>query len=67
VKRLKVDNAHGDVSGLEDEVFVLRQLSHPNIVSFVDMVEARRYKYIIMEYCEGGDLRGLINQAIKTK
>jgi serine/threonine protein kinase len=52
---------------LDDEVFVLGQLSHPNIVSFVELIEARHHKYIVMEYCEGGDLRSLISMAVKSK
>ena len=40
------------------EVNILRDLNHPNIVRFYDrLVDKRNQKiYIIMEYCEGGDL-----------
>jgi serine/threonine protein kinase len=63
VKRLKVGPHQPSAPNLVDEVFVLGQLCHPNIVSFVDLIEARQHKFIVMEYCEGGDLRNMISKA----
>ncbi|KAJ3097232.1 G2-specific serine/threonine protein kinase [Physocladia obscura] len=52
---------------LVSEVNILRELRHPNIVRyyerFVDRQECRIY--IIMEWCEGGDLAGIIKQCKK--
>ncbi|KAJ3398448.1 hypothetical protein HDU80_008901, partial [Chytriomyces hyalinus] len=49
------------------EVNILRELRHPNIVRyyerFVDRPGSRIY--IIMEWCEGGDLAGIIKQCKK--
>ena len=46
------------------EVNILRDLHHPNIVRFYDRcVDKRNLKlYIVMEYCEGGDLQNLIKR-----
>jgi NIMA (never in mitosis gene a)-related kinase len=43
---------------LVTEVNILRELRHPNIVKYYDRIlDKRRTKiYIVMEYCEGGDL-----------
>lgn len=42
------------------EVTVLSQLKHSNIVSFVDSFEALGYLYIVMDFCDGGDLHQMI-------
>jgi len=38
------------------EAEVLRQLSHPNIVAYIDALSTRAKLYLIMQYCDGGDL-----------
>lgn len=38
------------------ECTVLQQLNHPNIVRYVEQFENRSNLYIVMEYCDGGDL-----------
>jgi NIMA (never in mitosis gene a)-related kinase len=44
---------------LVSEVNILRELSHPNIVKYYDRIidKPNAKIYIIMEYCEGGDLQ----------
>jgi len=45
-----------------DEVNILRDLNHPNIVQFVDRIidHQNRKIYIVQEYCNGGDLASYI-------
>ena len=45
------------------EVNILRELDHPNIVKYYERVIDKKNSkiYIIMEYCEGGDISHLIN------
>ena len=45
-----------------DEVNILRDLNHPNIVQFVDRIidHENRKIYIVQEYCDGGDLASYI-------
>lgn len=45
-----------------DEVNILRDLKHPNIVQFVDRIidHSQRRIYIVQEYCNGGDLASYI-------
>jgi NIMA (never in mitosis gene a)-related kinase len=54
---------------LVSEVNILREMSHPNIVKYYDRVIDRdRSKiYIIMEYCEGGDISTLIKNSKREK
>lgn len=49
---------------LINEVNILRELKHENIVRYYDKINDRRNTtlYIVMEYCAGGDLTQLINQ-----
>merc|ERR1712228_1016529 len=45
-----------------DEVNILRDLNHPNIVQFVDRIidHQNRKIFIVQEYCDGGDLASYI-------
>ena len=52
---------------LVGEVNLLRELKHKHIVRYYDrIIDRTRFTlYIIMEFCEGGDLAQRINKAKK--
>ncbi|XP_076873773.1 serine/threonine-protein kinase Nek2 [Brachyhypopomus gauderio] len=54
---------------LVSEVNLLRELKHPNIVRYYDRIIDRAHTtlYIVMEYCQGGDLASLISKCIKER
>ncbi|XP_053315056.1 serine/threonine-protein kinase Nek2 [Spea bombifrons] len=54
---------------LVSEVNLLRELKHPNIVRYYDRIIDRTNTtlYIVMEYCEGGDLASLIAKCTKDR
>ncbi|NP_001407323.1 serine/threonine-protein kinase Nek2 isoform 4 [Mus musculus] len=54
---------------LVSEVNLLRELKHPNIVSYYDRIIDRTNTtlYIVMEYCEGGDLASVISKGTKDR
>ncbi|MBN3309605.1 serine/threonine-protein kinase Nek2 isoform X2 [Amia ocellicauda] len=54
---------------LVSEVNLLRELKHPHIVRYYDRIIDRTNTtlYIVMEYCEGGDLSSLINKCVKER
>ena len=58
-----------DRNRIVQEVNILRELHHPNIVKYYDrIIDKKNTKlYIVMEYCPGGDLSQLIKRNRKTK
>ncbi|XP_026196604.1 LOW QUALITY PROTEIN: serine/threonine-protein kinase Nek2 [Anabas testudineus] len=61
--------AESEKQMLVSEVNLLRELKHPNIVRYHDRIIDRTNTtlYIVMEYCEGGDLASLISRCIKER
>ncbi|XP_055006351.1 serine/threonine-protein kinase Nek5 [Boleophthalmus pectinirostris] len=43
------------------EVTLLSQMKHINVVAFIDSFQEKGSLYIVMEYCDGGDLMRKIN------
>ena len=41
---------------LKNEIIILQNLKHPNIVKFEDVKKTKKHFYIVMEYCNGGEL-----------
>ena len=54
---------------LVSEVNLLRELKHPNIVRYYDRIIDRVTTtiYLVMEYCEGGDLSKVILKCKKER
>ncbi|XP_051264031.1 serine/threonine-protein kinase Nek2 [Dicentrarchus labrax] len=61
--------AESEKQMLVSEVNLLRELKHPNIVRYYDRIidRTKTTLYIVMEYCEGGDLSSLITRCIKER
>ena len=41
---------------LQNEISILQQTSHPNIIKLIDVMQDGEYIHLIMEQCRGGDL-----------
>jgi len=41
---------------LRNEVMILRELNHPNVIKCYDVFTSKNNCYIVTEYCNGGDL-----------
>ena len=48
------------LQNLEIEISILRTYRHPNIVCMHDVTKTQQHFYLILEYCDGGDVQHLI-------
>ena len=53
IPREKVDE---EISMLEQELLILMEVDHPNIIKFYETYLDEKYYRIVMEYCNGGEL-----------
>ena len=60
MKIIPKSNINKDENGkqLVDEIDILKNLEHPNIIKIYECFEDKENVYIISEYCDGGDLLG---------
>lgn len=56
VKSILKENIKKDVKLLEEELAILTQVDHPNIIKFHETYIDYRYVHIVMELSEGGEL-----------
>ena len=57
VKRISLRNLPKEqLETIEQEIFLLKKLSHPNIVSYIDTVRTKEHLSIVLEYMENGSL-----------
>ena len=56
VKSIKKSKLKGDISGLRNELSMLRNLDHPNIIQFYEIYQDPERYYFVLELCSGGDV-----------
>ena len=56
-----------DTFKIKEEVNILKELNHPNILKYYDYIETTLKLYIIMEDLKGGTLRKWINENINNE
>jgi len=58
-----------DVERVAREIHILKLIRHPNIIQLYEIIETPKQLYLIMEYCNGGELFEYIvaNNRIKEK
>ncbi len=49
------------------EIELIRSLNHQTVLRFIDVFKDRKNIYIITEYCNGGDLRKIINEKLSEE
>ena len=62
----RLDRAYSEkpenIKLLSNEINLLKKLNHPNIVRLIDLKKTKSHCYIVMEYCNGGDLSGCLKK-----
>ncbi|PHJ25266.1 ulk kinase [Cystoisospora suis] len=51
-----------EATQLNQEVAVLKQLQHPNIVRFIDLKKSQQRYYLVLEFCSGGDVSSVLRK-----
>ena len=51
---------------LDDELDILKDTNHPNIIKLIDIKEKPDFIYIITEYCNGGNLQQFLEKYLET-
>lgn len=46
---------------IENEIIILKQINHPNIIKLYDIKVSNEYIYLVMEYANGGSLLNALN------
>lgn len=59
VKVIPVESPE-DVEAVRKEVVILRECNHPNVVRYVESLLWRESLWIVMEYCGGGSVQGVL-------
>ncbi|XP_055449407.1 serine/threonine-protein kinase Nek3 isoform X3 [Psammomys obesus] len=62
MKEIRLLESFSDTQNSRKEAVLLAKMKHPNIVAFKESFEAEGHLYIVMEYCDGGDLMQRIKQ-----
>ncbi|XP_045331076.1 serine/threonine-protein kinase Nek3 isoform X4 [Leopardus geoffroyi] len=56
MKEIRLPKSFSGTRNSRKEAVLLAKMKHPNIVAFKESFEAEGHLYIVMEYCDGGDL-----------
>nr|XP_054108793.1 serine/threonine-protein kinase Nek3-like isoform X1 [Callithrix jacchus] len=62
IKEIRLPKSFSSTQNSRKEAVLLAKMKHPNIVAFKESFEAEGHLYIVMEYCDGGDLMQKIKQ-----
>lgn len=57
----EIDKKHFN-DNLRKEISILRNITHPNIIRLFEAIETEDRIYLVLEYCDGGDLGAYIHR-----
>ena len=56
VKVLSKSKLKDQLTQIKEEIEILTKLDHPHIVKHYETYDDKKYVYLVMEYCAGGEL-----------
>ena len=66
----KLDKKQTDLPSVkkyfDNEISIMKELNHPNIVRFYDLLVSYSHYYVVMEYCNGGSLSNCLKTFSKN-
>jgi len=62
ISKLRLSKNSKHSSNLESEISIMKSLSHPNVISLIDILYTTNHIYLILEYANCGDLHDYIRQ-----
>lgn len=62
IKEINISIHQKNIERFREEVKLMKNLNHNNIVKLYDTIENEDYMYLILEYCEHGDLKKFLNK-----
>lgn len=60
IKCISVERTRDSSISIENEINIMKNLNHPNIVRYIDFIKTDTHWYVIMEYCNMGSFTDVI-------
>ena len=62
VKEINISIHKKNIERFREEIFLMNKFDHQNILKLYETIEDDNYIYLILEYCENGDLKNFLNK-----
>ena len=62
LKEINISVHRKNIDRFREEIFLMNKLEHPNILKLYDTIENENYIYLILEYCDNGDLKHFLKK-----
>lgn len=62
VKEINISIHKKNIERFREEIFLMNKFNHQNILKLYETIEDDNYIYLILEYCENGDLKNFLNK-----
>lgn len=62
VKEINISIHKKNIERFREEIFLMNKFNHQNILKLYETIEDDNYIYLILEYCENGDLKNFLSK-----